>query len=165
MSASAWLDTCIQQFSAGIPLLSECYDRREDARTLAVTHALLSGVMIQLHKNDGDTSATCVNAARSIVRVLGDMRVLSHICAGPVVGTLLLLACQVAIREIERTRYFRASLANTLHVEVATDLEEAALLLDFQNGLTTMAIYAVDSPLVQYQLSKIQQKCNVAPGL
>ncbi|KAJ6561840.1 hypothetical protein B0H19DRAFT_1068561 [Mycena capillaripes] len=160
MNASAWLDTRLQQFSAGIPLLSEYYDRGEDARTLAVTHALLGGAMIQLHKNDGDASATCVNAARAIVLALGDTNVPNLICAGPVVGTLLLLACQVTIREIERTRYFRASLVSTLNVEVATNQEEAGLLLDLQNGLTTMAIYAVDSPLVEYQLSKIQQKCD-----
>jgi hypothetical protein len=149
MNASAWLDARIQQFSAGIPVLSEYYNRDEGARTLAVTHALLGAALIQLHKNDADASTTCVDAAREIVIVLGDTNVPNLICAGPVVGTLLLLACQVTIREIERTRYFRASLGSTLNVEVASNQEEAGLLLDLQNGLTTMAIYAVDSPLVR----------------
>jgi hypothetical protein len=149
MNASAWLDARIQQFSAGIPVLSEHYNRDEDARTLAVTHALLGAALIQLHKNDADAGTTCVDAAREIVIVLGDTNVPNLVCAGPVVGTLLLLACQVTIREIERTRYFRASLGSTLNVEVASNQEEAGLLLDLQNGLTTMAIYAVDSPLVR----------------
>ncbi|KAJ6507736.1 hypothetical protein C8R47DRAFT_1236280 [Mycena vitilis] len=160
MNARAWLEARIQQFGAGIPPLSDYYDRGEDARTLAVTHALLDAAKIQLHKNDGDRSAACTNAARTMVLVLGDTNVPNLTCAGPVVGSLLLLACQVAIREIERTRCFRASLGSTLNVEVVSNQEEAGLLLDLQNGLTTMAIYAVNSPLVQYQLSKIQEKCD-----
>ncbi|KAJ7249185.1 hypothetical protein B0H12DRAFT_1122241 [Mycena haematopus] len=161
MNASAWLDARIQQFSAGIPLLHEYYDRGDEARTLAVTHALLGAALIQLHKNDADGSGTaCIDAARAIIVAFGDTNVPNVQCGGPAVGTLLLLACQVVIREIERTRYFRASLGSTLNVEVISNQEEAGLLLDLQNGLTTMAIYAIGSPLVQFQLSKIQQQCD-----
>ncbi|KAJ7699740.1 hypothetical protein B0H14DRAFT_2417530, partial [Mycena olivaceomarginata] len=149
MNASAWLGARIQQFSASIPRLSDYHDRGDDARTLAITHAMLGAALIQLHKNDANASATCLNAARAITVALGDADVPNFLCAGPVVGTLLLLACQVAMREIERTRYFRASLGSTLNVEVVSNQEEAGLLLDLQNGLTTMAIYAVDSPLVR----------------
>ncbi|KAJ6512685.1 hypothetical protein C8R45DRAFT_856934 [Mycena sanguinolenta] len=161
MNASSWLDACIQQFSTGVPLLHEYYDRGADARLLAVTHALLGAALIQLHKNDANGSGTtCIDAARAIVVALGDTNVPNFQCGDPVVGTLLLLACQVVIREIERTRYFRASLGSTLNVEVVSNQEEADLLLVLQNGLTTMAIYAMDSPLVQFQLGKIQQKCD-----
>ncbi|KAF7374369.1 Zn(2)-C6 fungal-type domain-containing protein [Mycena sanguinolenta] len=161
MNASSWLDARIQQFTAGVPLLHEYYDRGADARTLAVTHALLGAASIQLHKNNADGSGTsCIDAARTIIVALGDINVSNFQCGGPAVGTLLLLACQVVIREIERTRYFRASLGSTLNVEVVSNQEEAGLLLDLQNGLTTMAIYAMDSPLVQFQLGKIQQKCD-----
>jgi hypothetical protein len=149
MNASAWIGARIQQFSASIPRLSDYHDRGDDARTLAITHAMVGAALIQLHKNDANASATCLNAARAITVALGDADVPNFLCAGPVVGTLLLLACQVAMREIERTRYFRASLGSTLNVEVVSNQEEAGLLLDLQNGLTTMAIYAVDSPLVR----------------
>ncbi|KAJ7016947.1 hypothetical protein C8F04DRAFT_1158646 [Mycena alexandri] len=160
MNATAHLNTRIQQFSAGIPPLPEYYDRSEDGRTLAITHALLGAAVIQLHKNGTETSAICINAARGIVTALGDSNVPNFVCAGPVVGALLLLACQVVIREIERMRQFCAGLRSTLNVDVACRGEETALLLDLQNGLTTMSIYATDSPLVQYQLTKIQQKCD-----
>ncbi|KAJ7472745.1 hypothetical protein FB451DRAFT_1134335 [Mycena latifolia] len=160
MNTSGWLNARIQQFSAGIPLVGDYYGRRDDARTLAITHALLGTALIQLHKNGADTSTVCVNAARTILTVLGDTNVPDFMCAAPVVGTLLLLACQVIIRDIERTRYFRSSLGSTLNVDVAWNSEEAALLVDLQNGLTTMTIYAIDSPLIQYQLTKVQQKCD-----
>ncbi|KAJ7111963.1 hypothetical protein C8R44DRAFT_856535 [Mycena epipterygia] len=159
-NASQWLAARIQQFSVGLPRLSEYYRRGEDARTLAVTHALLGAAVIQLHKDGADASTACIGAARAILAALGDTNVLDCMCAGPVVGTLLLLACQVIAREIERTRYFRATLGSTLNVDVARNEEEAGLLIDLQNGLTTMTIYAFDSPLVQYQLTKVQQKCH-----
>ncbi|KAJ6545009.1 hypothetical protein DFH09DRAFT_1367630 [Mycena vulgaris] len=160
MNTSGWLNARIQQFSAEVPLVSDYYGRGDDARTLAVTHALLGAAVIQLHKNGADARTMCVNAARAILAMLGDTNVPDFMCAGPVVGTLLLLACQVIIREIERTRYFRASLGDTLNVEVTWNSEEAALLVDLQSGLTTMTIYSIDSPLVQYQLTKVQQKCD-----
>ncbi|KAJ7471417.1 hypothetical protein B0H11DRAFT_2039855 [Mycena galericulata] len=159
-NASSWLDARIREFGTGIPPLSQYYGRGEDARTLAITHALLGAAMIQLHKNGTDTGTTCVTAARAILAALGDANVPDFLCAGPVTGTLLLLACQVVIREVERVRYFCASLGSTLNVNVTRDCGEAALLGDLQNGLTTMTIYAIDSPLVQYQLSKVQQKCD-----
>ncbi|KAF8181717.1 hypothetical protein K438DRAFT_1976008 [Mycena galopus ATCC 62051] len=149
-----------QAFSAGIPPLDAYYDRGDDARMLAVTHALFGAALIQLHKNDADASTKCLNAARAILVALGDINVPDFQCSGPAVGTLLLFACQVVIREIERIRHFRMSLGSTLNVEVVSNQEEAGLLLDLQNGLTTMAIYAIASPLVQFQLSKIQQKCD-----
>ncbi|KAK7006167.1 Zn(2)-C6 fungal-type domain-containing protein [Favolaschia claudopus] len=159
LNATAWLDARIQQFHSELPLLVEYYNNSEEARTLAVTHALIGAASIQLHKNDSNRSATCINAARSIVVALGDTNIPDSLCAGPAAGTLLLLACQIAMREIEQTRYFRASVGSTLNVEVSNQ-EEAGLLLDLQHALTTMAIHAVDSPLVQFQLSKIQQKCD-----
>ncbi|KAJ7145062.1 hypothetical protein C8R43DRAFT_1070196 [Mycena crocata] len=147
-NANRWLDARVQQFSSAVPIVSEYYNEGDDGRTLAITHALLGAAVIQLHKNGTDGSAACVNAARTILAVLGDANVPDFMCAGPVVGTLLLLACQVIMREVERTRYFRASLGTTLNVDVAWNNEEAALLIDLQNGLTTMTLYAIDSPLV-----------------
>ncbi|KAF8170520.1 hypothetical protein K438DRAFT_2060443, partial [Mycena galopus ATCC 62051] len=155
LNASAWLDMRLQQFSAGIPPLDAYYDRGDDARMLAVTHALLGTALIQLHKNDADASTKCINAARAILLALGDINVPDFQCSGPAVGTLLLFACQVVIREIERIRKLRTSLGSTLNVEVVSNQEEAGLLLDLQNGLTTMSIYAIDSPLVRECLSPV----------
>ncbi|KAJ7745646.1 hypothetical protein B0H16DRAFT_1376371 [Mycena metata] len=159
-NATAYLNARVQQFRAGIPPLSEYYDRGQDGRTLAITHALLSAAVVGLHKNGTDTSTICINAARETVTALGDSNIPNFVCAGPVVGALLLLACQVVIREIERLRQFCAGLRSTLNRADLACSQETALLLDLQNGLSTMAIYATDSPLVQYQLTKIQQKCD-----
>ncbi|KAJ7759320.1 hypothetical protein DFH07DRAFT_1023444 [Mycena maculata] len=159
-SASAYLTARVQQFSGALPHLSEYYGRGDAARTLAVTHALVGAALIQLHKNGPDAGVPCVSAARTILAVFGDANVPDFVCAGPVVGTLLLLACQVIIREIEKTRHLCATLRSTLNFDVAQNNEEATLLIDLQNGLTTMTVYAIDSPLVRYQLSKAQQKCD-----
>ncbi|KAJ7767140.1 hypothetical protein B0H16DRAFT_351762 [Mycena metata] len=160
-NATAYLNARVEQFRAGIPPLSEYYDRGEDGRTLAITHALLNAAVVRLHKNGTDTSTICIDAAREIVTALGDSNIPNFVCAGPVVGALLLLACQVVTHEIERMRQFCAGLRSTLNRDdLVCKPRETALLLDLQNGLTTMSIYATDSPLVQYQLTKIQQKCD-----
>ncbi|KAJ7168627.1 hypothetical protein C8R46DRAFT_1267934 [Mycena filopes] len=160
-NAIAYLHTRIQQFGAGVPRLHEYYGEAADARSLAVTHALVGAAVVQLHKNQAepDANAVCVTAARAIVTALGDSSSSNTSHSGPVVGALLLLACQIVIREIERMREFCAGLRSTLNVTCSGE-QTAALLVDLQNGLTTMSVYAADSPLVEYQLSKVQQKCD-----
>ncbi|KAF8176138.1 hypothetical protein K438DRAFT_1770675 [Mycena galopus ATCC 62051] len=156
-NASAWLDARLQQFSVGT---------RPSTNITTVARRPHASPLIQLHKNDADASTKCINAARAIVVALGDTNVPDFQCGGPAVGTLLLLACQVSIREIERIRYFRTSLGSTLNVEVVSNHEEAGLLLDLQNGLTTMAIYAIDSPLVpQVELETSRVVFNIQPQL
>ncbi|KAJ7614069.1 hypothetical protein FB45DRAFT_1008827 [Roridomyces roridus] len=168
-NAHAGLEARIQQFAAGIPSVSHYYGSRgEEARMMAVTHALLSAAIIQLHRpqcgadasGTGEAVAACVVAARRILSTLGDTNVPNFGCASPVVGTLLLLACQAIAHRVERMRYFQECLGSTLNVDVARNSEEAALLVDLQTGLTTMNLLAVDCPLVQYQLEKIQSKFN-----
>ncbi|KAJ7649619.1 hypothetical protein FB45DRAFT_1075144 [Roridomyces roridus] len=153
----------------GYPSVSHYYGSHgEEARMMAVTHALLSAAIIQLHRpqcgadasGTGEAVAACVVAARRILNTLGDTNVPNFGCASPVVGTLLLLACQAIAHRVERMRYFQECLGSTLNVDVARNSEEAALLVDLQTGLTTMNLLAVDCPLVQYQLEKIQSKFN-----
>ncbi|KAJ7196832.1 hypothetical protein GGX14DRAFT_672053 [Mycena pura] len=143
----------IAQFSVCLSPLSAYYERGADARTFALAHALVGAARIQLHNTGADAgaSAGAVGAARAIIGVfgLGDAHGPDFLCAGPAAGTLLLLACQVVLREIARTRCFRASLGSALNVDVACDQEEAALLVDLQNGLTTMTLHALNSPLVR----------------
>ncbi|KAJ6612333.1 hypothetical protein B0H10DRAFT_2052513 [Mycena sp. CBHHK59/15] len=159
MSASAWLDARIQQFRLSVPPLSDYYSRGQEARTLAVVHSLLAAAVIQLYHTAAGAGPTCITAARAIIEALGDTNVPDFMAAAPVVGALLRMACQVLIAEVEKARYFRTTLGSTLNVDVALD-EEPRLLIDLQCGLTTMTIYAMDSPFVQYQLSKVQQKCD-----
>nr|GAT43320.1 predicted protein [Mycena chlorophos] len=144
-SSSAWLETHIQQLQTQVSL------------------ALLHASIIHLHKNNTGDTSTSLAAARGILAVFTDPEAdasddLSR--AGPVVGTLILLACQLILREIKRTRYLRASMGTTLNADAAYKQEEASLLVDLQNGLTTMTLFALDSPLGQYQLSKVQHKCD-----
>ncbi|KAF7296004.1 Zn(2)-C6 fungal-type domain-containing protein [Mycena kentingensis (nom. inval.)] len=156
-SGSAWLETRVQQLTAQLPPIAAYYNRSEEARILALTQSLLNAALIQLHKNDADTTGNAniaVAAARNIITTFGDANVPDFLCASPAVGTLLLLACQVVLREIERTRYFRAnagastSSGGSMGLGLGLyDQEEVALLVDLQNGLTTMTLYSMDSPL------------------
>ncbi|KAF7289640.1 Zn(2)-C6 fungal-type domain-containing protein [Mycena chlorophos] len=162
-SSSAWLETHIQQLQTQVSLVSTFYQQNEETRTLWLTQALLHASIIHLHKNNTGDTSTSLAAARGILAVFTDPEAdasddLSR--AGPVVGTLILLACQLILREIERTRYLRASMGTTLNADAAYKQEEASLLVDLQNGLTTMTLFALDSPLGQYQLSKVQHKCD-----
>ncbi|KAJ7067373.1 hypothetical protein C8F01DRAFT_1121092 [Mycena amicta] len=161
-SASIWLEARVQQLSTQLPAIDAFHSQIDEARILLVAQGLLDAALIQIHKSSTSHSSATVTAARRIVTTFGDAidNIPDVLCAGPVVGTLLLLACQVILREIERTRYFRASLGTTLDVDMAYSQEEAVLLVDLQNGLTTMTLFSLDSPLGQYQLSKVQQKCD-----
>ncbi|KAJ7222946.1 hypothetical protein C8J57DRAFT_1198289 [Mycena rebaudengoi] len=178
MNANAWLDARIQVFQASLPPLSDNYTHPDDARTLALTHALVAAALIQLQNTGVGAPETCVRGARLILDALGDTQVPQFVCAGTVVGTLLVMACLVLINEVEKARFLRTALGSDTDV---MDGEEMGLVLDLQNGLTTLMMYAIDCPLacechshmcwlfdlkelnslfnLAYQQEKVQQKC------
>ncbi|KAJ7915141.1 hypothetical protein B0H13DRAFT_2270494 [Mycena leptocephala] len=149
-----WLDQRITAFWQALPPVYAFYGNSAAARTLALTHALTAAAAIRLHSSpaatDAEAQAKCLFAARAILDVLGDARVGDQAMVHPVVGALCTLSCRILMEEVRRVQAFRTAWA-------VGGPEKAALLTELHLGMTTMAVYAAECPLVEYQLHKLRQ--------
>ncbi|KAJ7261011.1 hypothetical protein C8J57DRAFT_1184378 [Mycena rebaudengoi] len=158
-----WLDRRITRFWETLPPLYTFYAYPAAARTLVVAHALTAAAAIKLHRAtstpDREAPNKCIFAARTILACLGDRQIPDLVCAHPIVGALCMLACRVLIDEIRKAHSMRVAWAQTLAVPLAPPAtEEVALTQDLRGGISTMTTYAVGSPLVKYQLTKLQEQ-------
>ncbi|KAJ6522470.1 hypothetical protein B0H19DRAFT_656085 [Mycena capillaripes] len=153
-----WLDRRITTFWEALPPIYAFYGDSAAARTLALTHALTAATAIRLHRSpaaaDAEAQAKCLFAARQVLDVLGDTLVGDQAIAHPVVGALCALACRVLMDEMRRARTFHAGWG----VDIG---EEAELVAELRAGMATMAVYSAGCPLVEYQLHKLQQQCEM----
>jgi hypothetical protein len=140
-----WLDQRITAFWQALPPVYAFYGNSAAARTLALTHALTAAAAIRLHSSpaatDAEAQAKCLFAARAILDVLGDARVGDQAMVHPVVGALCTLSCRILMEEVRRVQAFRTAWA-------VGGPEKAALLTELHLGMTTMAVYAAECPLV-----------------
>ncbi|KAJ7260985.1 hypothetical protein C8J57DRAFT_1719788 [Mycena rebaudengoi] len=152
-----WLDRRITRFWETLPPLYTFYAYPAAARTLVVAHALTAAAAISTP--DREAPNKCIFAARTILACLGDRQILDLVCAHPIVGALCMLACRVLIDEIRKAHSMRVAWAQTLAVPLAPPAtEEVALTQDLRGGISTMTTYAVGSPLIKYQLTKLQEQ-------
>ncbi|KAJ6562257.1 hypothetical protein B0H19DRAFT_1027049 [Mycena capillaripes] len=161
-SSCAWLDGRITKFWETLPPLYTVYRDSAVARTLVVAHTMTAAAAINLHRGpssvDAEAQKKCVFAARAILASLGDNRVPNFTTAHPIIGSMCMMACRVLMDEVRRAKAFRGAWGESLLVAPPPPgAEEVALASDLQNGITTMRMYAVGSPLIKYQLTKLQQ--------
>ncbi|KAF7342302.1 Zn(2)-C6 fungal-type domain-containing protein [Mycena venus] len=165
-ASCAWLDGRIATFWERLPPLYTFYTESAKARTLALAHAMTAAAAIKLHRAPASASADpeaqkkCVFAARAILACLGDTHIGPDLTtAHPLVGSLLVMGCRVLMEEVRRAKAFRGAWGESLRVQPPPPgEEEVTLASDLQDGIATMRMYAVGSPLIQYQLTKLQQQ-------
>ncbi|KAJ7894842.1 hypothetical protein B0H14DRAFT_3640544 [Mycena olivaceomarginata] len=158
-----WLDGRITKLWETLPPLYAFYADSAAARSLVLAHAMTAAAAIRLHRSPGsidpEARSKCVFAARAILACLGDTRVPECTTAHPLVGSLCTMGCRVLMEEVREARAFRGAWGESLRVEPPPPgAEEVALGADLRGGIQTMRMYAVGSPLVQYQLTKLQQQ-------
>ncbi|KAF8209217.1 hypothetical protein K438DRAFT_1930097 [Mycena galopus ATCC 62051] len=162
-ASCAWLDGRITKFWETLPPLYAFYADSATARTLVVAHAMTAAAAIKLHRSpasvDSEAQEKCVFAARAILASLGDTRVPDFTTAHPIVGSMCMMACRVLMDEVRKAKAFRGAWGESLLVEPPPPgAEEVALASDLRDGMRTMGMYAVGSPLIQWQLGKLQQQ-------
>lgn len=152
MTACTSLDRRTTQFIAALPPVAQFYHHSSpSARTMLVTHALAVGAVIRLHTTfsltNADSQRRCLAAAQTVLRTVADTRVPDFTCAGPMLGTLCMAACQVLIEEVARIRAGPASQSGVLGM--AAGGLEASLRAEIARGIATMEVFAVGSPLIR----------------
>ncbi|KAF7335222.1 Zn(2)-C6 fungal-type domain-containing protein [Mycena sanguinolenta] len=162
-ASCTWLDGRITKFWETLPPLYSFYAESAKARTLVVAHAMTAAAAIKLHRSPGsvdvDGQKKCIFAARAILACLSDTRIPDFTIAHPIAGSMCMMACRVLMDEVRKAKAFRGAWGESLLVEPPpAGAEEIALVSDLQGGITTMRMYAVGCPLIQYQLSKLQQQ-------
>jgi len=131
-------------------------------RTLVIIHALAHAATIKLHHNfastDPGSRQKCLAAAQAIVALIEDTDHADVRCFNPIVGTLWMIACQVFISEISRVRNLRDAWPRDVSI-----VSEEELLTGLKSGLVTMAVFAMDSPMIRYQLTAVQAAISESP--
>ncbi|KAJ7164530.1 hypothetical protein C8R46DRAFT_1278967 [Mycena filopes] len=166
--SATWLDARITKFWERLPPLYDFYADPATARTLVVAHAMTAAAAIKLHHHspaaaavDPEAQKKCIFAAGAIITCLGDSNIADFTTAHPVVGALCVLACRVLMGEVRTLQVFRGVWGQG-RLGVAgpppPGPEEVSLATSLQDGITTMRMYAVGSPLIKYQLAKLQQQ-------
>lgn len=161
MTSCTWLEGRITKFWETLPPLYHFYADSATARTLVVAHAMTAAAAIKLHHAPASTNTEaqtkCISAARAIITCLGDSHIPDLTTAHPIVGSLCTLACRILIDEVRKVQMFRGAWGESLGVPLPPPgLEEAALIAELKNGIATMRMYAVGSPLIGTSLIFLQ---------
>ncbi|KAK7024797.1 hypothetical protein R3P38DRAFT_3532570 [Favolaschia claudopus] len=140
---------------------------------LILTHTLIAAASLSLHRPfvsfDPAAQTKCLAAARTIIQSLHvPTSPETAITVNPVLGTVCALACDVLLDELERTRTMWAEWAAApIMADVDVSLpslplceQESVLLMDLQEGMGILEMYASGSPLAEHQLNGIQQRHN-----
>ncbi|KAJ7064014.1 hypothetical protein C8F01DRAFT_1275106 [Mycena amicta] len=172
LSACAHLDQRITLFWQSLPPVYPVYSDSAAARSLALVHALTAGAALRLHSSPSSPNAASTRdkrlfAARTVLEVLGDVRVLDRATAHPVVGSIAGAACKVLMQELQHvrgawslptsTRTTSGMATPTMH-HPSQAQEAAALMVDLSAGVTAMQVYASESALIDHQLQKLRRE-------
>lgn len=116
-------------------------------------HALLYASTIKLHEllvsNQHASRQECGVAARSMISWASSI-LQDSTCTNPIMGTLLMIACQALIDEISRVRGQDGEQTDSKgHMEESIS---ATLRL----GLSVLNMFSRESPLMRYQLTTLQ---------
>ncbi|KAJ7732478.1 hypothetical protein DFH07DRAFT_143603 [Mycena maculata] len=149
-----WLDDRINKFWGRLSPLYNFYTDSATARTLVIAYAMAAAAAIKLHisqsSGDEEAHAKCISAARAILACLGDTNIPDLTISHPIVGSLCMLACRVLMDEVRRTKMTQGAWGQIASLPPS--------LADLKKGIATMQMYALGSPLIEYQLTKLQQQ-------
>ncbi|KAK7008310.1 Zn(2)-C6 fungal-type domain-containing protein [Favolaschia claudopus] len=169
MNSYTSLSTRITQFWNELPpAYHSC------APELILTHTLLAAASLSLHRPfvafDPTAQTKCLAAARAIIQSLHvPTSPKTATTVNPILSTLCALACDVLLDELERTRTMWAEWAAAPIMALDVDVllpnlpvceQESVLLMDLQEGIGILEMYASGSPLAEHQLKGIQQRHN-----
>ncbi|KAK7034097.1 Zn(2)-C6 fungal-type domain-containing protein [Favolaschia claudopus] len=173
MNTYTSLSTRIAQFWSTLPpVYPSCTPE------LILTHCLIAAASLSLHRPfvafDPAAQTKCLAAARAIIQSLRlPISPETVFAVTPVLGTICASACNALLDELERTRTMWAEWAAApimaLDVDVDVDVslpslpaceQESILLMDLQEGIGILEMYASGSPLAEHQLKAIQQRHN-----
>ncbi|KAJ4485845.1 Zn(2)-Cys(6) binuclear cluster domain-containing protein [Lentinula aciculospora] len=175
------LDNLISNFQSSLGFLPLNQHTSYDFGTILAAHTLAYCATIQLHSvfinTNSHSRRTALSATRACVSFLRqvDMSRASHINA--VLGSCWTSVCQVLIDEIQRMRRISAATggvgmaAGGSHLHSArteswgignsglesSSEDEMQLVGMLEKVFATMAVFSVESPLIGYQLAKIQE--------
>ncbi|KAJ3874327.1 hypothetical protein F5051DRAFT_505946 [Lentinula edodes] len=124
--------------------------------SLAVTHVLVSCAYMQMQKifsscGVHDALERSIGTAKEIIRILGDLNQVGLPHLNPILGTLCVMACSVFGDELARTE-----MLGDWNLDNPSQINSNVLRQGLEVGMTTMSILAMDSPLMKYQMSKLQ---------
>ncbi|KAF7364925.1 Fungal-trans domain-containing protein [Mycena venus] len=142
-------DTSIERFKLSLPTVHS-----QSSREMIVVHSLAHVATIQLHNPfvaDTDASRSrVVTSARTIVANLAQVPLNKFGYIDPIMGTLLMAACQVFVAELARFRRHRP-------LNSAAPPEERLVIDAIETVLAAMNILAPSCQLINSQLIAMQQ--------
>ncbi|KAK0431985.1 hypothetical protein EV421DRAFT_1893239 [Armillaria borealis] len=116
-------------------------------------HALLYASTIKLHEllvsNQPASRQECGVAARSMISWASSI-LQDSTCTNPIMGTLLMIACQALIDEISRVRGQDGE-----QIDSKEHMEES-ISATLRLGLSVLNVFSRESPLMRYQLTTLQ---------
>ncbi|KIK70720.1 hypothetical protein GYMLUDRAFT_254049, partial [Collybiopsis luxurians FD-317 M1] len=170
----ASLDHLIDTFQSSLGLIPLNYQSlySYESGTILTTHTLAYLATVQLHSVFIATSShsrrKALAAARACVTILRqvDMSSVSHV--NPILGSCWTSVCQVFIDELKRIRKGnRSSLpaaaeswgrTDAYNVEGdAENFSEEQIVGMLEKVFATMAVFSIESPIIGYQLAKVQE--------
>ncbi|KAF5388612.1 hypothetical protein D9757_004640 [Collybiopsis confluens] len=164
----ASLDHLIETFQSTlsvIPLNHQSPNSYEFG-THFVTYTLAYVATIQLHSIFISTSSHSRNkaltAARSCITILRQVDMSSVVHINPILGSCWTSICQVLIDELQRVRKLSNSSQAAENWGSSAyngigDLSEEEIVRMLEKVFSTMAVFSVDSPVIGYQLAKVQE--------
>lgn len=152
-AAAKSVNTLIDTFRSSLPPIPKEDVGHPSIRTALLTHALVDAACIKLHWIFSyaypESKQICLTAARNIVNY-GEINLQELGFMNPIMGNLWMTACLVFVDEISRTRQLSGTWQDAPIVE--DDLMEC-----YRNGLKAMSLFAQESVLMRYQLTKVQE--------
>ncbi|THV00672.1 hypothetical protein K435DRAFT_963936 [Dendrothele bispora CBS 962.96] len=155
--AFASLDRFIDTFHSTLAPIEQTHISSPLFGTVLLTHTITHAATIHLHEpfvNENPRSQSkSLSAAEACVNLLRQIDINSLTQVNPLFGSLWTGVCKVLINEIQHKRALRAGWAGGVPVDNRQQENELAEKLE--KVFTTMAVFSLDSPLMNYQLAKI----------
>ncbi|KAJ3777922.1 hypothetical protein FB446DRAFT_783791 [Lentinula raphanica] len=130
--------------------------------SLVLTHILVSCAYMQIQNlfaSCGIFGALdrCLDTAQKVMSILNDVNQLGLPPFNPILGTLCAMTCSVFGEQIARAEMLGSWKYDSPGIiSPSSHMDLNLLRQSFKSGLTTMSILAMDSPLMRYQLGKLQ---------
>ncbi|THV06926.1 hypothetical protein K435DRAFT_825738 [Dendrothele bispora CBS 962.96] len=157
--AFASLDSFIDTFRSTLAPIEQTHISSPLFGTTLLTHTITHVATIHLHEpfvNENQRSQSkSLSAAEACVSLLRQIDINSLTQVNPLFGSLWTSVCKVLINEIQYKRALRAGWAGGVPVD--TRQQENELAEELEKVFATMALFSLDSPLMNYQLAKIQE--------
>ncbi|KAF8071753.1 Zn(2)-Cys(6) binuclear cluster domain-containing protein [Lyophyllum atratum] len=156
------LSECIDRFITALPDITQLEMTLPDAiRTNFITHTLAHTASLRLNAIFADANEQsrekCLVSALAIVGLIRDVDLENFQHINPIIGTLWMSACQFLIGEVSRLRTLRSIWAP----ESFPDEKEEQVVAALERCFGAMALFSLDSPLISYQLAKVQQEYSL----